>query len=99
MSFSFASVKKLASKLKDSITTNTGTIPQNGGGQTQTSTSFIDSFSGVISSVKSGSIAVGNKIAQTAETFLAKNTEIIDVKINGSQLNYIKDNLGRSLVC
>lgn len=94
MSFSLSSVKKFASKLKDSISSNTSASSQSSTSINQTASSLKNSLSEVFSSVKSGSIAVGNKIAQTAENLLSKNTDIISIVINSSQLSYIRDNLG-----
>ena len=39
-------------------------------------------------------MAVGAAIAQTAETLLTKNTEIISVVTSPNHIDYIIDNLG-----
>ena len=46
------------------------------------------------STVKNSSIAVGKQIAQTAESLLVKNTELVTVDITSQQIKYMLDNLG-----
>lgn len=93
MSFSFSGVMKFANKLKDSVSSNVNSFLQSSDNQ---SGSIKESISGVFQSVKSGSIAMGSKIAQTAESLLTKNTELISVVIAPNQIKYIIDNLGSS---
>lgn len=92
MSFSFSGVMKFANKLKDSVSSNVNSFLQ--GSDNQNGGSIKDSISEVFQNVKSGSIAMGSKIAQTAESLLTKNTDLISVVITPNQIKYIIDNLG-----
>ena len=94
MSFNFSDVKKLASKLKESVSSNVTSLLQNSNSGNNVSSSIKNGINGVIQSVKTGSMAVGAKIVQTKDSLLTKTNEVIDVVIAPCQIKYIVDNLG-----
>ena len=94
VSFNFSDVKKLASKLKESVSSNVTSLLQNSNSGNNVSSSIKNGINGVIQSVKTGSMAVGAKIVQTKDSLLTKTNEVIDVVIAPCQIKYIVDNLG-----
>ena len=94
MSFNFSDVKKFASKLKESVSSNVTSLLQNSNSGNNVSSSIKNGINGVIQSVKTGSMAVGAKIVQTKDSLLTKTNEVIDVVIAPCQIKYIVDNLG-----
>ena len=94
MSFNFSDVKKLASKLKESVSSNVTSLLQNSNSGNNVSSSIKNGINGVIQSVKTGSMAVGAKIVQTKDSLLTKTNEVIDAVIAPCQIKYIVDNLG-----
>lgn len=95
MSFDFSGVKSFARRVKKSVTENVNALRQ--GSQSSGnlgSSSIADSLSGMFQTVKNSSIAMGKQIAQTAESLLVKNTELVTVDITSQQIKYMLDNLG-----
>ena len=91
MSFSLKKVAGFASRVKDTVASNVSSIVQNNPSLSHAGASIKEGFSGLVSSVKSTSAAVGKQIADTMAT---KPKELMTISIRGSEVSVILNNLG-----
>ena len=97
MSFGLSSVKNFALKIKDGVVNNIRTGRQTDGNEPNHKSSFRSGLSDVIQTVKNGSIAVGKQIVQTAESYMAKTINKVNVSVNFQEATYILNNMSKEV--